>query len=55
MMWRLGGNFALLAEHLNRRGDEPKARENLGKAIDIMKECGADGWVQRYEEELARL
>jgi len=38
-----------------REGDQPKVRENLGKAIEIMKECGADGWVEKYEEELASL
>ena len=32
-----------------------KARENLGKAIEILKECGADGWVNKYEKELALL
>jgi hypothetical protein len=25
---------------------------NLNTAIEILKECGADGWVKRYEEEL---
>jgi len=29
--------------------------EKLNKAIDIFKECGADGWVERYEKELASL
>jgi len=28
--------------------------ENLGKAIEILKECGADGWVEKYEKELAK-
>jgi hypothetical protein len=28
------------------RGDQSKAKEKLGKAIDILKECGADGWVR---------
>jgi len=32
-----------------------KARDNLIKAVEIYKECGADGWVERYEEELAQL
>ena len=27
----------------------------MTKAMDIRKECGADGWVARYEEELAGL
>jgi hypothetical protein len=38
-----------------RKGDTLKARENLGKAIEIFKECDADGWVERYEKELATL
>jgi len=35
--------------------DGLKAQENLGKAIEILKECGADGWVEKYEKELATL
>jgi len=51
-MWSLGGDYAFYAECFKRKGDQPKAKENLGKAIDILKECGADGWVKRYEEEV---
>ena len=29
------------------------AKENLNKAIEIYKECGADGWVEKAEKELA--
>jgi tetratricopeptide (TPR) repeat protein len=32
-----------------------KAQENLGKAVEILKECGADGWVEKYEKELSKL
>jgi hypothetical protein len=32
--------------------DGLKAQENLGKAIEIQKECGADGWVDKYEKEM---
>jgi nitrogen regulatory protein PII-like uncharacterized protein len=32
-----------------------KERENIGKAINILKESIADGWVTKYEAELARL
>jgi hypothetical protein len=32
-----------------------KVQENLGKAIDIFKECGADGWAEKAEKELAAL
>ncbi|MFC1896383.1 hypothetical protein ACFL0Q_06950 [Thermodesulfobacteriota bacterium] len=55
MRWELGRDYALYAELFKRKGDLPKAREQLTKAIDIMKECGADGWVTRYEEELVML
>jgi hypothetical protein len=38
-----------------RKGDQSKAKENLNKAIDILKECGADEWVEKTEKELAAL
>jgi len=53
MRWCLGRDYALYAEWFRRKGDQPKARENLGKAIEILRECGADGWVEKYEKELA--
>ena len=53
MMWHLGRNYALYAELFKRRGDQSKAKESLAKAIDIFEECGSDGWVKKYEEELA--
>ena len=55
MMFHLGKDYALYAEWHKRSGDRPKARENLGRAIEILKECGADGWVEKYEKELATL
>ena len=54
-MWSLGGDYAFYAELFKRKGDQSKAKENLTKAIDILKECGADGWVKKAEEELAAL
>jgi len=54
-MWNLGKDYALYAELLKRKGDQSKAKENLNKAIEILKECGADGWVEKYEKELASL
>jgi len=53
MRFHLGRDYALYAELFKRKGDRLKARENFGKAIEILKECGADGWVSRYEKELA--
>ena len=55
MMFYLGRDHALYADLLKRKGNQSKAKENLVKAIDILKECGADGWVEKYEKELAGL
>lgn len=45
-------NETLHRLHKNE-GDLQKAQEHLHKAIGFMKECDADGWVERYEKELA--
>jgi len=42
-------------ESHKREGEPSKAKENLNKAIDIFKKCGADGWVERYQKELSSL
>jgi tetratricopeptide (TPR) repeat protein len=55
MRFNLGRDYALYAELFKRKGDQSKAKENLGKAIEILRECGADGWVVKYEKELALL
>jgi tetratricopeptide (TPR) repeat protein len=55
MKWHLGRDYALYAEFFRRKGDLVKAKEKLSKAIEIFKECGADGWVEKYEKELAEL
>jgi len=55
MMFYLGEDYALYADLLKRKGDRLKAQENLGKAMEICKECGADGWVEKYEKELATI
>ena len=49
----LGRDYALYAEWHKRNGDRSKCQETLGRAIEILKECGADGWVEKYEKELA--
>ncbi len=55
MMFHLGEDHALYAELSKRKGERLKAQGSLGKAIEIFKECGADGWVEKYEKELATL
>ena len=55
IMLHLGKDYALYAEVFKRRGDSLKAKENLTKAIDIYKECGADGWLEKADKELKAL
>ena len=54
-MFLLGRDYAVYADLFKRKGNRLKAQENLGKAIEIFKECGADGWVEKYEKELVTL
>ncbi len=54
-MWNLARDYALYADLFKRKGDLSKAQENVTKAIEIFEECGADGWVDKYEKELAEL
>ena len=35
-----------------KRGDKEKSKECFCKAIATFKDCGADGWVNKYEMEL---
>jgi class 3 adenylate cyclase/tetratricopeptide (TPR) repeat protein len=55
VMFNLGLCHYVWAEISKRKGDRFKAREKLGKATEILKECGADGWVEKFEKELAEL
>jgi len=55
MMWHLASDYAVYGDLLKRQSDLSSAKENLTKAIEIFKECGADGWVEKYEKELAAL
>jgi tetratricopeptide (TPR) repeat protein len=53
MMFELAMAYGLYVELFKRKGDQSKAKEHLNKTIEIFKECGSDGWVKKYEEELA--
>jgi tetratricopeptide (TPR) repeat protein len=53
--WYLGQDYADYAGLFKRKNDYSKAREYFSKAIEIFQECGADGWVEKYEKELAFL
>jgi class 3 adenylate cyclase/tetratricopeptide (TPR) repeat protein len=54
-MYYLGRDHVLYADLLIRRGDLVKAREHLTRGIEIHRECGADGWAKKYEEDLLTL
>ncbi|MBM3165887.1 MAG: zinc-ribbon domain-containing protein [Chloroflexi bacterium] len=54
-MWDLGMAHSLYAVLLKRKGDLPGAREKLNKAIEIYKECGADGWLKKAQADLAAI
>ena len=51
--WNLGKDYALYADWFKKKGDIQGAKDQLTKAIDLFKECGADGWVTRTEKTLA--
>ncbi len=53
--WGTAQDYVLYSELYKKKGDLPRARESLGKAIEKFTECGADGWVKRTEERLAKL
>jgi tetratricopeptide (TPR) repeat protein len=55
MQFYLAKDYALYAELHKHKGDLSAAKDHLGKAIEIFKQCGADGWVEKYEKELVSL
>ena len=55
MPWYLAKDYALYADFFKKKSDRSQARVNLRTAIEIFRQCSADGWVTKYEEELARL
>jgi Tfp pilus assembly protein PilF len=55
MDYWLSRTHAVYANLYKKEGDLTKAKENLTKAIEILKECGAEDWVKKYEKELASL
>jgi tetratricopeptide (TPR) repeat protein len=55
LMWHLATDHACYADWFKKKGDIQGAKEQLAKAIDLFRECGADGWVTRTEQKLASL
>lgn len=52
MMFVLEQDYAAHAELFKRKGNRQRAKEDLKRAVEICKECGADGWVTKVEETL---
>jgi class 3 adenylate cyclase/tetratricopeptide (TPR) repeat protein len=55
IMFHRAQAHALYAEFFKRKNDLKKAKYHLSNSIDIFTECGADGWVEKYEMELEAL
>jgi tetratricopeptide (TPR) repeat protein len=55
MQYQLGQDYATCAKILKRRGESDRAIAKFRIAIDILVKCGADGWVEKYQKELAEL
>jgi len=55
MRWYLANDHVLYADWFKKKGDIYGAKEQLTKAIDAFRECGADGWVTRTEKTLAEI
>jgi class 3 adenylate cyclase/tetratricopeptide (TPR) repeat protein len=51
--WNLAMDHACYADWFKKKEDISGAKEQLTRAIDIFRDCGADGWVTRTEEKLA--
>ena len=50
--WYLGQDYAVYSAVCRIKGDVPMARAHLMRAIEIFRECGADGWVSKYDKQL---
>jgi class 3 adenylate cyclase/tetratricopeptide (TPR) repeat protein len=53
--WCLAEDYASYGNWFKKEGDIKGARKQLTKAIKIFRECGAVGWVKKYEDDRATL
>jgi class 3 adenylate cyclase/tetratricopeptide (TPR) repeat protein len=53
--WLLAHDYIVYAELLKEQGDQLEARKKIEKAVETFNECEANGWVNKYEGELASL
>ncbi len=55
LLFCTGQDHALYADWHRKKGDVRGARDQLIRAIDIYRECGSDGWVEKAQKALAEL
>jgi class 3 adenylate cyclase/tetratricopeptide (TPR) repeat protein len=53
VLFELGRDYLWYAKLFKRERDELSAQENVGRALDIFRKTGAQGWVEKYEGGLA--
>jgi hypothetical protein len=51
----LASDYALYAELFRRKGRSLQAKQKLGEATNLFRDCRADGWLKKAEKELAAL
>ena len=49
--WHLATDHVLYSDWYKKKGDLSSSKEEMKRAIEIFAECGADGWVKKYEKE----
>ncbi len=53
LLFDLATDLAVCGELYKRRGERSKAKKTVSEAMNVFRECGADGWVKKAEKELA--
>jgi class 3 adenylate cyclase/tetratricopeptide (TPR) repeat protein len=55
MKWYTGKDYLLAGTYWKQKQDYSKAGEYLQKAMEIFRECGAEGWVESVRKEINAL
>jgi len=52
MMFHLGRDYIVYSQILGKKNEPSNATDMFIKAINIFKECEAEGWIELYEDKL---
>lgn len=52
LSWQLAMDWACYAKIFEQQGNRVQALECLSKVVTYFEECGAAGWINKYEQEL---